>query len=606
MQYNHIKKWVAGATLLAALGMIAGCDSKKATKPEQDGEGACLFENLEGVDVDEKNRTITLDERVDSLVINSFDMLDGVRFFVANDDDPVDPTFDWENELEEGSVIQVGDTNEVRLVVLDGDNRTVAVWTILLPENVKSSSSSKKGDKKSSSSAESVESSDSDDDEVDSSGSEADEESASSSAEGAESSSSDEKVESSNSEEIAESSASEVESSSSEEEPAVESSSSVVEAEPESSSSSSEELVPESSSSEEIVDSGSSEVESSSSEEEPVVESSSSSEDPAPESSSSEIAYVNVKSLTVSGGTVSVSGSKVYVEMPYGSNLKNIKFNQLDEVLDLVRPVEMQFADNGEVRTFSVVAGMQLPGSDFSARNDFWATTSDAMEKEGTSKCVVTLKISSEKNAIFDGNQVALTSKVVTATGLGIFKGGWKLGGGFYYAGTFSGTDASSIYQADNDDGCADGCPADFSQYMTHGKTFAARPASFEVTYSYNHEDNSSADYPQKALIYVMLVSADKKIVASGVITESATKDMGTKTVQLAYGSDSGLLSSGYALQSGLTVGNGDEEVATIHVMFASSAYAFIAAGGTAALKDGNYRGAEGASLTIDNFKLNY
>ena len=69
----------------------------------------------------------------------------------------------------------------------------------------------------------------------------------------------------------------------------------------------------------------------------------------------------------------------------------------MDTVANLVRPVEMQFVDNtGELQTYTVVAGTQLPGMEFDSRNDeFWATISDALELSAT---VADINISSTRN----------------------------------------------------------------------------------------------------------------------------------------------------------------------------------------------------------------
>jgi hypothetical protein len=103
-----------------------------------------------------------------------------------------------------------------------------------------------------------------------------------------------------------------------------------------------------------------------------------------------------------------------------------------------------------------------------------------------------------------------------------------------------------------------------------------------------------------------MLVGEGGKVVATGAFSDGASTDMVTRTVQLSYGADPfGLLSGGYATAEGLTLGTGDEDVISIHVMFASSAYAHVVAGGTAG-NSGNYRGGENSSLTLDDFKLIY
>ena len=372
-----------------------------------------------------------------------------------------------------------------------------------------------------------------------------------------------------------------------------------------SSSDSSAESSPDSSSGESGSGGGSSESTGSSSSSEVTV--SSSSETAQPQA-------VKLADLSVEGGTVTVEGSKVYVEMPYGTDLSAITLSPLDTANDLIRPVAMKFEDaNGTVGTYSVVAGVQLPGSDFSARNDFWATTSDAMATAGEGKYRPlainwTVTMSSGANAAFDGSSLSLSSKIVTGVASGAalaVKDGFKLAGGFYYAGSFSGSNCASIYQASNSEASPDDA-ADFSQYMSHGQDFTARPLAFEVRYMYSHQQNSNGNYPQKALIYVVLVSANDEIVASGVVTEeSSVDDWKTQDVTLDYGSDNGLLSAAYAGLSGLTTGTGGEDIASIRVMFASSAHAYVADGGEEG-SSGNYRGGENSSLTLDDFKLIY
>ncbi len=323
-------------------------------------------------------------------------------------------------------------------------------------------------------------------------------------------------------------------------------------------------------------------------------------------SSSSEAAQpqaVKLADLSVDGGTVTAEGSKVYVEMPYGSDLSSIQLIPLDTTNNLIRPVEMEFEDaDGNVGAYSVVAGVQLPGSDFSTRNDFWATTSDAMAEEKTAALIT---ISSKSNLEFDGGAVTVTTREVGGA-FTIIPGSWKMAGGFYFAGSYSGTTALDIYQQ----GYTSGTPSTDDSYiakdMTFGKPFTARPTAFEIKYSYNHVANSSANYPQKSLVYVMLVGENGKVVATGAFSDNASTDMAERKVQLSYGADPfGLLSGGYAIAEGLTLGTGDEDVVAIHVMFASSAYAHVVAGGTAG-NSGKYRGGENSSLTLDDFKLIY
>lgn len=338
-------------------------------------------------------------------------------------------------------------------------------------------------------------------------------------------------------------------------------------------------------------------------------ESSSSEENDSSSSEAAQPQAVKLADLSVNGGTVTVEGTKVYVEIPYGSDLSSIQLIPLDTTNNLIRPVEMEFEGaDGNVGTYSVVAGVQLPGSDFSARNDFWATTSDAMAEEGSGKAGFTIRMTSAANMVFSDGKMSLTSLVVTGAGdMGLFDidGGWKLAGGFYYAGTFSGTDCASIYQAENSSAGTD--DADFSVYMSYGKPFSARPNSFKVKYSYSHVAGKNTSYPQKSLIYVLLVSASGKVVATGAIMDEAEVENSERVVNLSYGGDPfGLLTGDYPVAAGLELGTGEENVASIHVMFASSAYAHVAAGGILGQAEKNYRGGENSSLTLDDFKLIY
>lgn len=332
-------------------------------------------------------------------------------------------------------------------------------------------------------------------------------------------------------------------------------------------------------------------------------ESSSSEENDSSSSEAAQPQAVKLADLSVDGGTVTVEGTKVYVEMPYGSDLSSIQLIPLDTTNNLIRPVEMEFEDaDGNVGTYSVVAGVQLPGSDFSARDDFWATTSDAMAEEKTAALIT---ISSKSNLEFDGGAVTVTTREVGGA-FTIIPGSWKMAGGFYFAGSYSGTTALDIYQQ----GYTSGTPSTDDSYiaknMSFGKSFTARPTAFEIKYSYNHVANSSSNYPQKSLVYVMLVGENGKVVATGAFSDNASTDMAERKVQLSYGADPfGLLSGGYAIAEGLSLGTGDEDVTTIHVMFASSAYAHVVAGGTAG-NSGKYRGGENSSLTLDDFKLIY
>ena len=244
----------------------------------------------------------------------------------------------------------------------------------------------------------------------------------------------------------------------------------------------------------------------------------------------------------------------------------------------------------------------QLPGSDFSARNDFWATTSDAMATK-TSSAAIT--VSSEANLAFDGGMATITTREVGGA-FTIIPGSWKMASGFYFAGSYAGETALDIYEQGSDGGTpSTGC-SDISKDMTFGKPFTARPTAFTVKYSYSHVANKSTDYPQKSLVYVMLVGKNGKVVATGAFSDEASVEMKSRTVELSYGKDPfGLLSGEYPVAEGLSLGTGEEDVTSIHVMFASSAYAHVVCGGTAG-NSGKYRGGENSALVLDDFKLIY
>lgn len=566
MQRNYFKKLMVGGALLASFGLQGCGDEGGFTKPVEI-ESKSLFESVD-VTVDSKTFEISLPSTEDSLVVGSLSSLGGSKYYLAADDDPEDPALDWDNELVEGAVIRFADTNAVRIVVLDNEGRNVAIWTVSFPVEEKSSSSV--------------------DADVSSSSKDEDEESSSSEESIDESSSSEDSAESSSSEETVESSSSEtVDESSSSVEPVDESSSSEI-----ITSSSSEETV-ESSSSEEIVESSSSEevVESSSSEEVVV---SSSSEEPVVESSSSE----PVVSSSSEEPVVSSSSEIPVVES--SSSSEEVVVSSSSEQME----PESSSSEEIESSSSEVVAeGPQLPGTHFDSWDkSFWGSTSDAMAK---AKTAAAIKIEAPANAVFEKSMVTLTSSNVVGSFIGI-EGSWKLAGGFYFAGSYSGTTALNIYQQGYTSGTPDASYAsDLSKDMTFGRPFSARPVSFDVTYSYNHIVGKNSTYPQRGLIYVVLVSEDNKIVASGAIVKTESSDLTKETVELQYGSDAGLLGKGYAGINDLELGTGEEEVASIRVMFASSAYAFVVDGGALG-NSGKYRGGEGSQLTIDEFKLNY
>ena len=146
---------------------------------------------------------------------------------------------------------------------------------------------------------------------------------------------------------------------------------------------------------------------------------------------------------------------------------------------------------------------------------------------------------------------------------------------------------------------------------MTFGKPFTARPTAFTVKYSYIHKANTSTQYPQKSLVYVMLVGKNGKVVATGAFSDDESVEMNTRTVKLSYGKDPfGLLDGGYAVAEGLSLGTGNEDVVSIHVLFASSAYAHVVSGCGVLLginlAPEKFRGGENSALVLDEFKLEY
>lgn len=580
-----------------ALALLTSCgDTDEAISPVPRPVESVEFDCMVSDGIDSSAHTITCSrpKNADGTVkVTSFEFAESYSAYVVVGDDLDDPELDWDLPVEKDAKIPVPDSGSFAFAILDGKDRVVDVWTVVfIPDETSSSSK-----KSSSSSAKSKSSSSAKKDSSSSAESESSssEESSSSSAKtesssSGKSSSSSAKSESSSSVKKDSSSSAKPESSSSSKK------SSSSSAKPESSSSeksSSSSSTPETSSSEES--SSSSSLESSSSSEIVPVE---------PSSSSEPVLGVLLRDFNVDGGSVTVDGNKVYVEVPYGTNLKTLRVQPMDTVANLERPVEMAFVDDlGVLGAYTVVAGMQLPGTHFDARDNtgFWATTSDAMANSVTE---ASIKISSHANLEFSSSRMTISTKEVVGSWIGI-EGSWKMAGGFYFAGTYSGTSAIDIYQQDYSSGTPSTGASNISKDMTFGKSFTARPTGFDVTYSYSHENNSNSSYPQKGLIYVMLVSSNGKVVASGVVTDESSVGMHQVHVNLVYGSDSGILNAGYAVKEGLSVGTGDEDVASIHVMFASSAYAFVVAGGTLG-NDDKYRGGENSKLVVDEFKLVY
>ena len=229
------------------------------------------------------------------------------------------------------------------------------------------------------------------------------------------------------------------------------------------------------------------------------------------------------------------------------------------------------------------------------------------MATEGSVQVVANYTFTATANLVENGESISLSSEIVSCAWAGIL-GAKKLATGIYFAGTYAGQNAMNIYDVNYTSGTPSTDLSDISSQMTFGREFTARPSAFELTYSYVHVANSNSSYPQKALAYVILVSKDSKAVAIGAFTLDASAE-GTSTTELSYGADpDAVLSAGYVGTSDLTLGTGREDVASIRVVFASSAYAHVVAGGTTVMNDPaiEYRGGEGSTLTLENWKLIY
>lgn len=303
---------------------------------------------------------------------------------------------------------------------------------------------------------------------------------------------------------------------------------------------------------------------------------------------------------------VSVVGKEVHVSVPYGENLSAVRLYPLDSAFDLRRFAEMEFLSDDTVRSaYRVFAGEILPPFSDTA---FWGTTADAMGKQGSASVVgTTYKFSSTRNVTVAENSLVVRSEIVECAWTGI-TGGKKLATGIYFSGNYLGTDARSIYVRDYSGGTPSTDTSDISLDMNFGKPYSSRPSAFSIRYSYAHEENENADYPQKGLVYVMLLGDQNEVVATGTLVVNANTSSADTVVAISYGSDAGLLKSGFAGTSGLVLGTGDEDISSVRIVFASSAFAHVVAGGSSVLShpEKNYRGAPKASLTIENFQMLY
>lgn len=329
----------------------------------------------------------------------------------------------------------------------------------------------------------------------------------------------------------------------------------------------------------------------------------------AGESSSSEAeasssSYYKLSDLSVENGEISVDSPKVYIELPFGSDLESLVISPLDTANDLRYGVKMLLEnDEGAVAEYTVIAGYQLP---VFTDTSFWASMSDALASDEARS---TVSISSTANAELSDTSVTLTTVEIDATWLGI-TGCTKTAGGILFSGSFSAGTAADLYDPDGGTTCNSSHDV-FTEFASFPSgNFRARPSAFSFTYSYTHV--SDDDGYQAGLIYVLLLSEVNEVVATGVLTNSASVSGAEAVVEMSYGADPyGILDAvdevSYPIAANLALGSGEEEVATIHVLFASSAlgnnvswtYYSLGSAGT------NYA-ASGSTLTVSGFKLVY
>lgn len=617
--------WVS----FALVGCLDADESLVGSNPLADS--VLAVDGVEQGRVDSSSFTITIPATAvvdDSVKIDSLSLPEGFSAYVVIGEDMDDPEIDWDASVGSGGKVAVPSTGTVGIAILDEKNCVVNVWKISVEKvqssssKEKSSSSKKDHEEKSSSSkvdessSEEAESSsavevDADKEDPADSGENADSVKCSSSVASSSSSKDAGKLDDS-AESSAKSSSSDGKKPASSSSKQTSSSSKKTSSSSKLTSSSSEMTKPvvESSSSFEVVPESSAVVGSSSSM--PLLEESSSSEKSSSssivqESSSSSAPVwqiVPLSEFSVKNGEVLVSNDTVFVNLPYDTNLRKLTVLPMDTVADLTRSVTMTFAnEHGVEGDYHVVGCVQLPGTDFTERDTtgFWATTSDAMANSVTEAAI---KMSAGANLHFSSSTATLTTKVVEGSFIGI-GGSWKMAGGFYFAGSYWGSSVVDIYQQGYTSGTPNLNASDISKDMTFGMRFDARPRGFDVVYSYSHVKNSNSQYPQKSLIYVMLVSSDNKIVAAGYASDDENKEMGLVHVDLDYGRDAGILDAGFPVAEGLSVGTGKEDVAYIHVMFASSAYAYVVDGGMSG-NSGKYRGGEKSALVLEKFNLVY
>ena len=532
--------------LLFTFVILTSCSDESTTSAKETSLQELSFVGFETVSMNDSTQTILIakeGEYGDSLVVDFVKLTEGMTLYLAADDDPNDPELG--ERLEETSVIDVTGITSFNVVVLDANRRIDAIWTVTIQEQNASSSS----------------------------------------------------VAKSSSSRVA-SSSSEIHSSSSF---SVSSSSAMI-------SSSSNRLSSSSVSSSSVVSSSSISVSSSS-----IASSSSVLSSSSAVILSSENTVLSFVVGAVSG-VIDTTAKSIYVELAYGDDLSAVAatvsvsegaVSSYEGVEDLRSPYAFTVtAEDGTVAHWTVKAGVQLPGSDFNtwannkvAPNSFWGTSSDAM---ATTTSAIVYSYSSEANLTQVSGAAQLETKAIkAATGVITWKS--KIATGILFAGTFkTGVTAGDLYKHATDFSQA----ANLLDYMTLGKDFTGRPTSFTVEYSYSPVAESGI--VQKGLIYVMLVNkASKTIVASGAILPTTKVTSTTQTIALNYG-DASWMTSDLPVPTGMTVGTGEEEVTSIYVIFASSAYAHIIGLVGAGNGDIGAKGVAGSTLSIGDFKLVY
>lgn len=394
----------------------------------------------------------------------------------------------------------------------------------------------------------------------------------------------------------------------------------------------------ESSSSAKAATSSSSEKKSISSSSEKSVPGSSSSAEESPKSSASvessnaggssdshEEAAPKILSLSIAGKEAVIDEERKAIhvdDLDFRTNLTSLELSEITlsdgatanvsmgESYDFGSGVQVTVKNaNGEIETYSVKAGYQLPGENFNS----WKgddVTPDSIWGNANTILTTTEKTTS-------GSMIG--AKIQTGSAL------TKVASGSLYTADFNPNGVGVLSMAS-----AATWP-DGNELLDFGKPFAARPEFMEVKFSYDGKGDSCD-------IYILLESrtGDKnvnrkssdvnKLVASAwfrstkadnsgrenpdvvSVSEPDENKMRTLRLKLKYGEplagspiensstfNTNLSSSNKsAINNGLVQGTGEEPVTHIRVVFASSA-------------DGNhYKGAKGATLVVDEMRLIY